>query len=217
MMGNIEHKLGNNNIVTALSAERSIVFIDSKVDDYQILARGVIPGTEVFILDADRDGIAQISQVLNQKPRLSTVHLVSHGSPGCLYLGNTQLSLDTLDKYQEELKTWFFSSSSVPPSPSTLLIYGCNVAAGDAGEEFIAKLHNITGAEISASSTPIGNKAQGGNWELDIATRQIDNKVAFTEATQEIYSGLFVTVTYNDDPNPDTTIPEPNDNPSEII
>ena len=107
MVSSLEQKLRTNKIVTTLSDDRSIVFIDSKVDDYQILANGVIPGTEVFILDADKDGITQIGQVLSQKPQLSTVHIVSHGSPGCLYLGNTQLSLDTLDEYAEKLRSWF--------------------------------------------------------------------------------------------------------------
>jgi hypothetical protein len=47
-------------------------------------------------------------------------------------------------------------------------IYGCNVAAGDAGEEFIHKLHQITTATISASTTKTGNVALGGNWELEV-------------------------------------------------
>ncbi|MGL6339098.1 MAG: DUF4347 domain-containing protein, partial [Waterburya sp.] len=39
---------------------RSIAFIDSHVADYQSLVAGVKPGTEVVILDANRDAIAQI-------------------------------------------------------------------------------------------------------------------------------------------------------------
>ena len=51
---------------------------------------------------------------------------------------------------------------------------------GGAGEEFIAQLRKITGAEIAASTTPIGNKAKGGNWELDFASNA-SSKLAFTE------------------------------------
>ncbi|WP_364305926.1 DUF4347 domain-containing protein [Moorena sp. SIO4A5] len=32
---------------------------------------------------------------------ISAIHIVSHGSPGCLYLGNSQLSLDTLTRLAE--------------------------------------------------------------------------------------------------------------------
>ena len=187
------------NNITSISTASQIVFIDSQVTDYQTLAAGVVSNTEVVIIQPHRDGIEQITTALSQKP-YSTVHIVSHGSPGCLYLGNSQLSLDTLNHYAEDLETWF-------PNPPLLigeglgvrsiLIYGCNVAAGDAGAEFIAKLRNLTGAEIAASTTRIGNVAQGGNWELDIATKQIDSNLAFTQATQANYSGVFVTYDNN--------------------
>ncbi len=134
--------------------------------------------------------IEQITKVLEQNS-YSTVHIVSHGSPGCLYLGNTQLSLDTLTKYQNELKQWF-SSFLVPRS--SLLIYGCNVAAGDAGEEFIAKLHDLTDAEIAASTTRTGNAAKGGNWELNINTGSNKPQLAFTEDLQHSYIGVFANI-----------------------
>ena len=34
--------------------------------------------------------------------------------------------------------------------------------------KFVNDLANLTGASVSASSTPIGHKNKGGNWELDI-------------------------------------------------
>ena len=77
------------------------------------------------------DGIKQITKTLEQYPHLSSLHIVAHGKPGCLYLGKSQLSLDTLESYTQDLKTWFSKS---------LFLYGCQVAAGDAGAEFITKL-----------------------------------------------------------------------------
>ncbi|MEH2263255.1 DUF4347 domain-containing protein [Nostoc sp.] len=41
-----------------------IVFIDPQVEDYQSLVLGVLPDTSVVVLDANQDGIKQISQVL---------------------------------------------------------------------------------------------------------------------------------------------------------
>ncbi len=74
-----------------------------------------------------------------------------------MYLGNTQLSLDTFNRYATQLQQW---------DVANLLLYGCNVAAGDAGAEFIAKLHTLTGAEIAASKTLTGSAAKGGNWVI---------------------------------------------------
>jgi protocatechuate 3,4-dioxygenase beta subunit len=180
----------NSNSFPTFSVTQQIVFIDSQIEDYQSLAKGVIQGTEVIILDANRNGIAQITEVLSQKP-YSAIHIVSHGSPGCLYLGNTQLSLDTLNKYQNYLRTWFDSPTSLIPYAPTLLVYGCNVAAGDAGEEFLTKLHNLTGAEIAASTTRIGNANLGGNWQLDYLTSKFTPQLAFTSNTKQNYAGIF--------------------------
>ena len=35
----------------------TVVFIDANVADYQTLVNGVEPGTEVVVLDTDRNGI----------------------------------------------------------------------------------------------------------------------------------------------------------------
>ena len=188
-----------NNIanVNQIFVPAQIVFIDSQVEDYQMLANGVLSGIETVVLQGDRHGIEQISHILNQKP-YSTVHIVSHGSPGCIYLGNSQLGIDTLEKYRQDLNTWF-SSPLLPCSPAPLLLlYGCNVAAGDAGDEFITKLHQLTGAEIAASTTRTGNAAKGGNWELDIATGFDRPELAFTANVQQSYAGVFVDI-FTDD------------------
>ena len=187
------------NVKNTFTSAQQIVFID-RVEDYQLLANGVMPGIEVVVLESDRNGIEQITEALSQRTDFTTIHLVSHGSPGCLYLGNSSLSLDTLNQYEEDLKTWFSLSPSLPVSPSprppvpqspSLLLYGCNVAAGDAGEEFIAKLHDLTGAEIAASATRTGNAALGGDWNLEVQVGKILTKTAFTPQVLADYQGIL--------------------------
>ncbi|GET43525.1 DUF4347 domain-containing protein [Microseira wollei] len=143
---------------------RSVVFIDPKVSDYQDLLSGVRSGVERYVLDPSQDAIAQITQILANHPEITSLHLIAHGIPGCLFLGNTQLCLDTLEDYAHQLQQWFKKPLGTRHS---LHLYGCHVAAGDAGAEFIAKLHQLTGANIAASTTAVGNPALGGNWELD--------------------------------------------------
>ncbi|WP_016951089.1 DUF4347 domain-containing protein [Anabaena sp. PCC 7108] len=146
----------NNSLINQTT---TVVFIDSAVSDYQTLQTGVVEGVKAVILSPNRDGIEEITDFLQQHPQISTVHIVSHGSPGCLYLGNSQLNLSNIRKYAALLQRW---------QSQNILLYGCNVAAGDAGEEFIHKLHEITNATISATATKTGNAALGGNWELEV-------------------------------------------------
>ena len=138
----------NNNIATnnASLANKRILFIDSQVADCNFLVSGVVPGIETVILDCHQDGIMQIFEIVDRQSALTSIHIVAHGCPGCLYLGNSRLSLDTLNRYQAQLRSW---------SVSEVLIYGCNVAVGDAGEEFITKIHQLIGGEIAASKTPV--------------------------------------------------------------
>jgi hypothetical protein len=170
-------------------ATMTLVIIDSNIQDYQVLAQGVIGKAKVQILDSNRDGIEQITNALRHHGEITNLHIVSHGAPGCLYLGNSELSLDTLEKYTSQLKTWF--SSNPPLSKGSILLYGCNVAAGDAGAEFLSKLNNITGAKIAASATPTGNAAQGGDWNLEVTTSSMKVNLAFSAETMESYQSTL--------------------------
>ncbi|MEM7772855.1 MAG: DUF4347 domain-containing protein [Cyanobacteria bacterium P01_A01_bin.37] len=185
----------------------SVVVIDPSVENYRDLLVGLQPNVIPFILLPNQDGIHQITQILSSLasvitysqysiPRISldyvTLHIVAHGAPGTLYLGNTELSLSKLQRYTQELKRWFapFSDSLICPS---LSLYACNVAAGDAGEEFINKLHCLTGANIAASTTRIGNAALGGNWLLDVNINMPTAIAPFDAETLISYSSVLAT------------------------
>ncbi|BDI19224.1 hypothetical protein ANSO36C_50260 [Nostoc cf. commune SO-36] len=198
-----------NSVITTLY-RHNLVFIDTAVEDYQNLINGVIPNTEVFVIDPTQNGVEQITEILATRSgqNLSSIHIVCHGVPGSLQLGNTHLGLDTLEYHSQQLQQWqkIFSTSSKTPkslvtstttSVANLLIYGCNVASGDVGAEFIAKLHQLTGANIAASGKLIGNAALGGNWELEVRTTQMEVTLAFAETTRQAYAGLLATFTVN--------------------
>jgi Ca2+-binding RTX toxin-like protein len=172
----------------------SLVFIDSAVDDYQTLVKGVIPGVEVRVLDPTSDGVAQITEALAGRIDISAVHIVSHGSPGCLYLGNTQLNLDTVEYYASQVQTWFSLLT-----PCSLILYGCNVARGNVGEKFVERLHQLTGTNIAASAERVGNTAKGGNWHLEHRYGEIGTSSAFVPELMQVYSGVFANL-------PDSTI-----------
>ncbi|MEG4170392.1 MULTISPECIES: DUF4347 domain-containing protein [unclassified Microcoleus] len=103
----------------------AIAFIDSKVENYQSLIAGVKPGTEVVVLDGNRDAIDQITEILALRTNIDSIHIVSHGAPGSLQLGNGCLSADNVETYSEKLQQWR-SALSVD---ADILIYGCNVAS----------------------------------------------------------------------------------------
>ncbi|MFB2968826.1 DUF4347 domain-containing protein, partial [Aerosakkonema sp. BLCC-F183] len=103
----------------------SIVFIDSTVPDYQSLAAAVAPGTDVIIIYPTGDEINQISDILAARHNINAVHIVSHGSPGSLQFGNSQLNSQNLHLYANQLQQWRNSLNS----NADIFLYGCNVGA----------------------------------------------------------------------------------------
>lgn len=163
----------------------ALVVIDPGLPDYQTLAAGVLPGAQILILNSYQDGVEQITTTLNHLPPVQTLHIVSHGKPGCLYLGKSQLNLDTLAHYAPVLQNWFAHPES------QLFLYGCHVAAGDAGSEFIDRLQQLTGVAIAASTTPIGASFLGGNWQLDVTTRDMEVGLCFQNEIIQTYAAVF--------------------------
>ena len=45
-----------------------------------------------------------------------------------------------------------------------ILVYGCDVSAGNKGQVFVAALAQATGADVAASIDDTGSAARGGNW-----------------------------------------------------
>jgi len=203
--------LSANQIIEANQA--TVVVIDPGVESYQMLVDGVVDGAKVFVLDAHRDGVQQITELLqtlkSEVQNGIALHIVSHGAPGTLYLGNGELSLINLDRYVEELKSWFKSKSNIQHPTSELFLYGCNVAAGDAGEELITKLNALTGAEVAASTTPIGNVNLGGNWHLDASSR--DTILPFNAEAIESYAGILMADTDGDGVDDNVDLDDDND------
>ncbi|NEQ48136.1 MAG: tandem-95 repeat protein [Leptolyngbya sp. SIOISBB] len=173
-----------------------VLFVDSSVHGYQHLITGLRPDYQWHLIDAANDGVEQITHTLDQHysaDLIQAIHILTHGSPGCLYLGNTPLNLGNIKAYAESLKQWFSGPKTALSAPSPqLLLYGCNVAAGDAGAEFIEKLHLLTGAEIAASTTLVGHAALGGNWDLDYSTDRVAYGRPIRSAVLAAYAGVLI-------------------------
>ncbi len=148
----------------------AIAFIDTQVENYQSLIAGVKPGTEVVVLDANKDAIDQITQILGDRSNIDSIHIISHGAPGSLQLGGGSLSLDDIECDRHSLQQWFSRTDSIRKNRPTILLYGCCVAAGETGKAFVKRLSELTGARVAASQNLTGSVAKGGDWELEVST-----------------------------------------------
>jgi Ca2+-binding RTX toxin-like protein len=152
------------------SAPTEIVFIDGSLPDLDKLIDALPAGRLVHVLDPRSDGLQQMAGVLALHAGLSAVHVLSHGGPGYLTLGNAHIDNMSLADYGIALQT---IGRALAPG-ADLLLYGCDVAAGPGGQAFLGALASATGADIAASSDLTGAAALGGNWHLEQASGPIE-------------------------------------------
>ncbi len=167
-----------------------LVFVDSELRDYWKLANGLEAGAEGIVLHAHSDGIEQITSTLLTNTNIDSVHILASGSPGCIKLGHSLLSTETLDRYAQDLQIWFFLSQLCDRHPS-LHLYGCNVAAGIRGRRFLERLHRLTGAGILASSSCTGNLLMGGNWDLEQQIGPVCRRNILRPEVMATYNGML--------------------------
>ena len=148
----------------------SIAFIDSKVGGIDTLIAGLDDGTEWFLLNPGEDGVLQMARILAGYTDLDAIHVISHGSEGTLYLGDTVLSAANLESHSACLA----QIGGALAESGDILLYGCNVAAGRIGQHYMEQLAFFTGADVAASDDLTG---QGGDWVLESTSGSIQSAV----------------------------------------
>lgn len=176
---------------TSALHSKTIVFVDAAVSDLSGFLGQDDPHLEFFLLDANEDGIGQIADALAGRTDVESVHIISHGKAGALALGNTMVNRADLSGYSAELAI----IGDAIAHGGDILIYGCNVAEGQAGQNFVEALSKMTGADIAASSDWTGDEAQGGDWDLEVSVGEIDVSAIFGTDGDLGYSNLLAAPT----------------------
>jgi Domain of unknown function (DUF4347)/Bacterial Ig domain len=185
---------------------RELVFVDTGVEGYQQLVDDITQQNDdtqnttsrqidIILLDESSNGIQQITDSLNSSTSISAIHIISHGSNGSLQLGNTALDGNSLQQHSEALQSWQHALTD----DADLMIYGCNLASDQQGENLITQLSQLTGADIAASNDITANLDNNGDWDLEYHHGQIDTAVVVSEQGQQNWSGSLATETLRDE------------------
>ena len=157
-----------------------MVFIDSRVNDLDLLVSQFDAGTEYKVLDASYDGLLQMEESLVGKSDYSSIQIISHGSAGAITIGSTLLNSNNLLQYQLQLD----NIGHALTDNGDLLLYGCNVGAGATGQQFVETLSQLTGADVAASDDLTG---AGGDWVLETATGSIESVIPVSDVALKQY------------------------------
>ena len=179
---------------TATSPIQNLMVIDSQVSNWQNLASAAGNDTAVLILDANLDGLTQISDYLSTFAKsdantipLQSIQIFSHGSAGSLLLGSTTLNANNLKNYTSQLTVL----GNALTTTGDILLYGCNVASEQIGLDFINQLSTLTNADVAASTDLTGSTLLGGNWQLESTTGPIESVSVLNINTLNNYNGVL--------------------------
>ncbi|MEO7323282.1 MAG: Ig-like domain-containing protein [Dokdonella sp.] len=147
--------------VAAQPAIRQLLLIDSRVPEPQAIIVATTPGVKVVMVDASHDGFSLIARALEGQHNVASISVVSHGDAGVLLLGAAPLTAETLGAHRDDLQ---IIGAALRPG-GDILLYGCDVGAGESGAQFVTALAQATGASVAASDNATG---RGGDWALEI-------------------------------------------------
>ncbi|MGM8228467.1 Ig-like domain-containing protein [Cellvibrio sp. ARAG 10.3] len=152
---------------------RELVLVDANVQDKHLILKQVKPGIDIVEIKNADGGVEALVQALKGYKNLHAVHIVAHAEAGVMYLGGHQIDKQTL----LENIPGFAAINQAVREGGDLLLYGCDLAQGEAGEDLLDVLKQNTHVDVAASVDKTGNEILGANWDLEIRKGDIDTLV----------------------------------------
>ncbi|MEB3331806.1 MAG: DUF4347 domain-containing protein, partial [Synechococcaceae cyanobacterium] len=113
---------------------------------------------------------------------LQRLHLINHGAPDQLRIGDSVLSSRNLGHHRALLE----QLGSRLAAEGDLLLWGCDTAASAAGQRLVSRLAELTGADVAASADRTFADITSGrsDWELE------DSSGTIAAGYQDLLTGL---------------------------
>ena len=147
-----------------------LVLVDANVRDKVALLKQAKPGLDVLEIKENGNVLSQLAEILARYNGLNALHIVSHAESGRLFLGGEYISKKDLEN---RIGTFKAINQAVKKG-GDLLLYGCELAKDEEGNEFLEVIKGNTHVDVAASSDKTGNLELGADWDLEITKGMID-------------------------------------------
>ncbi len=158
-----------------------LVIFDQRVENQGVLYQALQSGSIGYSINSNRDAIDQITTLLADTGA-KRLAIVAHGEAGSIKIGVNSIDLAQLQSRTPLLQEWCLDE---------ILLYVCEVAKGDRGQQFISQLGTVTGAKIAASTANIGSSKLDGNWNLTSDTGKIAPNLVFQPEIIAAYPNIL--------------------------
>ncbi len=174
------------NTEVTVSSDRELVIINSSVPDADVILAGLKPSQDVLMLEAGTDAMAAINEYLDAAgTQYDAVHLITHGSDGAFVLNGSKISADNFNE-----AGWAAIGSHLNAG-GDILLYGCNLAESEAGQQLVDRIAIASGADVAASTDTTG---MNGNWDLEYSTGLVETASIQVGGYAHDLEAKFITV-----------------------
>jgi hypothetical protein len=165
----------------------ALVIIDAGVPSSSTLIKEMKRFSKVVFLEQTADPLRAILEVLKAHAPVSSLHLFSEGRQGNLFFSGKALNAIALEQSADVLGEWQSSFAY----GGDILLYGCEVAKGDTGVDFVRTLAVFTGLDVAASDNHTGSSRLGGDWFLEIRSGRIETDIVVSNKIIDRYSEIL--------------------------
>lgn len=180
---------------TGATRSTEVVFVDGLLPQAGVLAANVGNGAQVITLSPGSDPLAQMREALSGRHDITAIHILSHGTSGTLTLGGQTITGDNVASFASA----FAEIGQSLTADGDILLYGCDIGGGQAGQLLINRIAEYTQADIAASTDATGGSQEGGDWVLEASTGVVEAKaLQFTDAANPGLLGTPVVSSVDD-------------------
>lgn len=173
-------------------SSRVLILVDERLAGDPAMMAALPGDAMVRVIAAGADGLDVATEALREAAQggsVDAVHVLSHGSAGQLSLGRDAIDTSRLTQNADQLASW----SHYLGDDADILLYGCDIGAGERGTTLLQQIAMLTGADLAASTNATGNAARGGDWQLESSTGSIEAR-----SLVAAYDGLLAAPTITD-------------------
>lgn len=166
-----------------------LVLIDAAVPHPEFFLNQLQPQQQGMVLPPDSD-LSMVTRHLQPYAPLQALHLITHGAPGQLQLGQTVIDAAQLERNRPLLQQW---QTLLAPG-ADLWLYGCEVGDQPQGQIWLSRLHQLTGADLAASTNLSGDLHQGGDWQFETTLGRLATPLPLTGSYAHLLRQITVRI-----------------------
>ncbi len=165
---------------------KELLIVDGAVQNKSTFFNQAKPGLDV--VEIGDGGLVALMETLSRYKGLDAVHIVSHAQPGAMQLGGELLDAEA---FESNLSS-FAALNGAIKAGGDLMLYGCELAQGQKGEDFLELIQANTHADLAASVDRTGGVAYGANWDLEIHKGDIEAQPLPESMALKDFTGLLL-------------------------